>query len=614
MSTPTLTTIPTKQIAPSADNPRGEIDRTGEEFAGLCVSIEAVGLVQPILVAAPNGNGKHRILDGHRRYAAALEAKLTEIPAMVLPEGVSEKVARLTANIQREDFSPIAKARGIKELQDDGLTQVQAGDVLGKSERWVREYLRLLRLPEKTQAAYDARALPIESLVPVEKVAKQAPQVAEALAKAAEDDEGVRKAVGADNVTGVLDHLIEQAAEDLNKDGTSKLGCLVAAGSSTRNAHVTYEAAVLAGAPHGELKKLKDRLAEWKKLDQKLRRIDSYAYSREPDPWWLDSDDTDAAKKFGCLLVVEEAMYFTDAAWLVDRFLLHVDGAIGEITDRIEAKKRDKSTSSSESEKGSPEQEKAAKEKRRKEREAEQQKRDEIRANNLELGQRVERALRSPKLTLEEAKLLALVAIGRNAGDLGGGGLIWCYHDYQREEQLNNGRTKVSYANGSTAGEDLVSSVLAAKKPDEVLGIALRALVLTEFADQECVAESNRSPHSIRWGAAHDSVGDLVQAIAVKRDVLPDEVRRAIELRGRLAAERAEWHVLKIVSGSRAKRGVNRVDLTRRVGVTEAAIDQAVDTKHLKEHAGEEPSYTITAAGKKRLEQLKKSPKERQAA
>jgi ParB/RepB/Spo0J family partition protein len=615
MSTPTLTTVPTKQIAPSPDNPRGEIDRHGDEFAGLCVSIKAVGLLQPILVSAPNGDGKYTILDGHRRHAAALEEKVEDIPVMVLADGVSEKVARLAANIQREDFSVVAQARAIKDLQDDGLTQVQAGDLLGKSERWVRERLRILRLPEKTQAAYDARSLPVESLVTVEKIAKQAPKVAEAVADASAEQEDVRKAIGADNVAFVLDCLVEQSAEDLQKDGTSKLGCLVRVAGDRMRGQVTYEALVVAGPPHDRLKAVKDALAESKKLIAALKKVDGYGYHRHPDPMWFDVEDCDAAKVFGCLLEIGDAAYVTDASWLADRFLLFVQGQNDEIRKKTEAKKKDKSASrkATQGEKGTPEEEKAAKEERRRQREDEQQRKDEIRAANLELGQRTERALRSPKLSLEEAKLFALMAVGNHSEGLGARGLIYCYHDYQQEEQLKNGRRKVTYETGRVAGEDLVKAILGAKKPEDALGVALRAMVLATFADQDCVVPSSQSYFSLEHHAK-DQVGELLQVIAGKRQVLPDAIRKRIEEERQAEAEEAEMSVLEEAKRSRAKTGVTRANLLRYHLVTPHVIDGAVDAKHLKQHGEDnKASYTITAAGKKRFEKLKAEKGRREA-
>ncbi len=205
------------------------------------------------------------------------------------------------------------------------------------------------------------------------------------------------------------------------------------------------------------------------------------------------------------------------------------------------------------------------------------------------------------------------MVVGSKERELGARGLIYCYHDFQTELQRANGSTKVTYSHGKSAGELLVKDIKAAKKPEEALGLALRALVLATFADEECVANSSRSRFDLRYGN-DEVVPDLLAAVAVKREVLPDTVRKAEEERRQLEAEEAELAVLEDVKASRAKAGAAREAIRGHWATTEVALDQAVDAKRLKEHEGDEPSYTLTAAGKKRLEKLKANEKERQAA
>jgi ParB/RepB/Spo0J family partition protein len=608
MSTPTLTIVPTSKIAPSADNPRGEIDRTGEEFAGLCVSIKAVGLLQPILVAAANGNGKHTILDGHRRHAAALEEKLDEIPVLVLPDGISEKVARLTANIQREDFSPVAQARAIKDLQEDGLTQVQAADSLGKSERWVRERLRLVTLPEKAQEAFDVKAIPLEASVEIQRIAEKAPQAAEAIAvRALREQAGVKETgEGQEHVLNFADKrdlvtAIDEAIEHEEGDAS-------AAGSLFEVSHtITLSDLKHAGIDEVYLPLLEDGYAKLEKLD------------RWKNVRWTP-EVLDEARAFGCLLEIEAPnfhghrvsnLYITDKAWLAE----HAQGLLN--AQLAEAKKRKKADApkpaASKPEKGS-DAEKREKEKRRREREAEAEKRAAIRDANLELGQRAQKALKAPKVTLDEAKLLALRAIGREASDFGARGLVYCYHDYQDTQEGARGSTKVTYAKGNAAGDDLVKAVLAAKSPEEAFGVALRALALARFADQDCVAPSSQHWFSPRHGAAAD-VDPLISDMAERREILPDAIRLGVETHRKLRSEEAELNVLAAVNKSRAKAGVSREGLLSLPLIDEQVIDAALDARRLKEHDnGDETTYTLSSIGKKRLEKLRAGEKERQAA
>lgn len=599
MSTPTLTMIPTNKIVAGEDNPRGAIDEASSGFKELCASIKARGILQPILVG-PAHDGKHALVAGHRRHAAARKAKLAEIPAMVLDLEGAELLAALTENIQREDLSPVAEAQAIHQLQErHGFTQVQAGEALSKSERWVRERLRLLRMPERTQKAYDGGALPLESLVTVEKVAEAAPQVSDALAEASESDEWVRQAVGGGRTFEALNKLAQDAAEKPQEDGSSELGCLVELTGFNNHHRVGYEALKLAGAPAERLEAIAERI----EVGEKLRKKSQY-YFGHFHLVTLTSEDVDAANSYGCLMSIDGYRYITDAEWLADRFAERLEEAIAAAEKQLKDGRKPKP------EKGSPEDEKAAKEERRRQREAEQRQRDEARVANLELGQRTERALRNPKLSLEEAKLLALMAVGDDATELGSRGLIYCYHDYQDEQLLKNGTTKVTYEAGRSAGEDLVKAIGAAKKPEEALGLALRALLLSTYANQDCVAPSSRCWWQVHVGHGMDT---LLDRIADKRSVLPDSVREARELERRLAAEEDEITLLSSVKASRAKEGMPLSEV-QAYSVASQTIDAALSSKWIKSHTKGELSFTITAAGKKRLEKLQAAEKERQAA
>lgn len=504
MSTPTLSMIPTKQIAAGEENPRGKVDTRSEAFKELCASIKARGILQPILVGPSNGDGKHSVVAGYRRYAAATKLKLSEIPAMVLDLDGAELLAALTENIQREGLSPVAEAKAIKQLQGDhGFTQVQAGDALGKSERWVRERLRLLRIPERTQEAYDKGDLPIESLVEVEKIAKAAPKAADALAQAAGANEDIRQAIGVGRVAEAL----EWSTDDLDD-----VGCLLRIRKQyDGGCYVNYFDLEDAGAPADRLKAIKERSEYGKELGRKTS-----LYMGSFDGVRFGGADIDAANSYGCLLSLDGHLYITDGEWLADRFAERLEKDIADAEKQL--KREGKATKASASD-----DEEAAKERRRKERAAELKRREEARAANLELGQRTERALRSARLSLDEAKLLALMVVdGGAATDLGSRGLIYCYHDYQDEEHLKNGSTKVTYSTGRAAGDDLVKAIHAAKKPEEALTLALRALLLANFADQECVAQSRRSWWSV---PADEGKLELLQAIACKRKVLPEALK-----------------------------------------------------------------------------------------
>ncbi len=129
------------------NQPRKSFD--AEAITELASSIKLHGILQPIIVR-PAGDGFYVIVAGERRYRAAKEAGLTEVPVIIteLTSAEAAEVA-LIENIQRTDLNPVEIAEAYKTLIDDfSLTQQQLADRLGKPRSSVANALRLLDLPE----------------------------------------------------------------------------------------------------------------------------------------------------------------------------------------------------------------------------------------------------------------------------------------------------------------------------------------------------------------------------------------------------------------------------------------------------------------------------------
>jgi len=141
--------LPIGQIDPNRDQPRRSFDEEG--LKELAASIEAVGVLQPIIVA-PSGD-RFTIIAGERRYRASRLAGLDEIPAIVRDWDSQKRLeAALIENLQRDDLNPVEEAMGVRQLMDEaGLTQEKAAERLGKSRPAVANLLRLLTLPESVK-------------------------------------------------------------------------------------------------------------------------------------------------------------------------------------------------------------------------------------------------------------------------------------------------------------------------------------------------------------------------------------------------------------------------------------------------------------------------------
>jgi ParB family chromosome partitioning protein len=131
-----------------------------EPLDELVASIREHGVLDPILVRAV-GAQKFEIIGGERRWRAAKQAGLAEIPALVR-ELTDSQVAliALVENIQREDLAPLEVAQSLKQLMAEfKFTQEQAADKIGRSRAAVANLLRLLGLPEAVKQLLAARRI-----------------------------------------------------------------------------------------------------------------------------------------------------------------------------------------------------------------------------------------------------------------------------------------------------------------------------------------------------------------------------------------------------------------------------------------------------------------------
>ena len=124
--------------------PRQDFDE--ESLKELAQSIASVGVIQPIVLKR-NGD-RYSIVVGERRFRASRLAGRTTIPAIIRDMDEEERIkAALIENLQREDLNPVETALGIKSLMEEcGLTQEEAAQVVGKSRSAVTNTLRLLTL------------------------------------------------------------------------------------------------------------------------------------------------------------------------------------------------------------------------------------------------------------------------------------------------------------------------------------------------------------------------------------------------------------------------------------------------------------------------------------
>src|SRR5690348_17002778 len=145
-----LQMLPLDRLRPGRYQPRSKMDPAS--LAELALSIKEQGVMQPILVRPVDG-GRFEIVAGERRWRAAQQAGLREVPALVrnVPDRSALAVA-LIENIQREDLNPLEEAKGLQRLIDEfGLTHDTAAKAVGRSRSAVSNLLRLNALAPPVQ-------------------------------------------------------------------------------------------------------------------------------------------------------------------------------------------------------------------------------------------------------------------------------------------------------------------------------------------------------------------------------------------------------------------------------------------------------------------------------
>ncbi|MBC1713043.1 ParB/RepB/Spo0J family partition protein [Listeria welshimeri] len=145
----TVQNIAIKEIKPNPYQPRKIFDT--KAINELRDSIKIHGVLQPIILR--NAKKGYEIVVGERRFRAAKEAKLKEIPAVVR-DLTEEEMMELSVieNLQREDLSPLEEAESYQFLMKKlSLTQAKLAERVGKSRPYIANFVRLLTLPEEVQ-------------------------------------------------------------------------------------------------------------------------------------------------------------------------------------------------------------------------------------------------------------------------------------------------------------------------------------------------------------------------------------------------------------------------------------------------------------------------------
>lgn len=155
--------IAVEKLEPNPQQPRIDMG----DLQDLTASIKEKGILEPLLVRPSDVGGRYMIISGERRYRAALEAELREVPCieMDVDERDVAEIA-LIENLQRKDLTAYEEAEGFLALIERfGYTHEEVAKKIGKSRSSVTEALSIAAIPTDVRDKCRAESINSKSLL-----------------------------------------------------------------------------------------------------------------------------------------------------------------------------------------------------------------------------------------------------------------------------------------------------------------------------------------------------------------------------------------------------------------------------------------------------------------
>lgn len=402
-------------------NPRRELG----EVDDLAASVAQHGILQPLLVRPGDDDGSFVLVDGHRRLAAAAQAGLDRIPVLVRDDLDGQAlVAALVTALKRENLDPVEEAQAYGRLVDGGLTRKGVAEAVGVAQRTVTTRLQILQVPESLNAAIATGEIALSSVPALVAMAKISPPLAELVGRHSPD------------------RIDAFAAERLVASGQGKDGLWPANAIDIDQLELGEEQRKQAAA-------LSDQWSVWRPR--------------------FGKDELDRARAAGVLHSADDDGYGYRSAVICDTELVRdlTVAVLARDTEQRARRLADERKAAGMPPAGSPEANKLKAE-RQAQRQAERELAVRARGANLDLGRKLLERLAELDWSKDLAELMAYSILSQpvpgywseqaaggaySVAQLAGRGLRYVLADWQDEQPLKNGTTKVTYA-GAAAQQD----------------------------------------------------------------------------------------------------------------------------------------------------------------
>ncbi len=139
--------VPIDLIDPNPNQPRQVMG----DLTELMASIAEKGIIEPLVVR--QRGERFQIVAGERRYQAAVQVGLMELPVIIRDVDDREMLeVALVENLQRKDLTPFEEAEALHALvQRYGHTHEDLARRLGKSRTAITESLSVAKMPDEVK-------------------------------------------------------------------------------------------------------------------------------------------------------------------------------------------------------------------------------------------------------------------------------------------------------------------------------------------------------------------------------------------------------------------------------------------------------------------------------
>lgn len=473
--------VPLSSIEIQEDfNPRDNI----EIDPSLVASIAANGVTVPLEVRENGGPDSFVLISGHRRLIHAKEAGATRIPVIVKPIEAgsdTELIHALIENMHRQDLTPYQEAKGLKRLQEQGVTSRKAlRERTGLTDAVIKARLELLELPEEVALMLSEGDIPfayVDLLIPW---AKQAPVMCTAIA-------GVLRAEEA-TATGVrwFNRYVDSAILDIQE--------------------TDIEPPVFQWRPHTRWE-----LADFNLGDELNELVQTVNETTKPHSLALmiSSETLDQGRAAGAVIDVDaqhemdKQVWITSEEWMIGAFTdaLNRKEIRKEIDDMLAAKDTDATDTTPKSDltkdtRDYEEREAELEEQRKVERASEREQfkidKESALSHNEELSKQLFERVRVDKPDAKVVDALIALAVEANGLDWAMQGLRYLHPGWTRQEKTEAGNDRTVLVEGGDDARIRLAAFLEAPTVEGKLTKFVQLFTAAYVADEKAVAKSRR--------------------------------------------------------------------------------------------------------------------------